>query len=634
METKNIKTENLPFEQFKLLGLEKKDVLSLPESTLNALTSGKRTSLLQFKDIKLNELSEPTTLNAKLSIAISEDGKPYLKMHPVNVEPKNDLGLTNAEISYLKKEPLNLLPKMVLDKKGNLIDSFVSLDKTTNEYIAIKRESINAPDKINDIQLTDKQKTDFKNGKPIQLGKQNFQLDVNSDSSVSEQNLKSVKFKSGKYSTDNALMDIALIATGAGALVLLEHVAKMLLRNRDVADHLLAHGTKSVNNQANALLKVLTKNQEPINKIINDAIQEVKTNPNMRPTKANETLLKNLSEQLKSQNLNEVLSDQKIITTENANTPTIVQQTDFTKSESFNEQGERISAPTAPAHDISMKELTPADELDIKTQAQTALAQGKNFAVIDTSFNRSNNPSERIKYFSNEQQARETALLKGNNLVDTKSLTLSGNNNTIRLSPGEAYDISNQATSYSEDGFKYAVVNTSKLTNETGPNRIQYFSSLIQAAKATTGKDAFLTTMDDLNRSLINNQILGQNLPANNIQETQRQKETTKTATELNQKEDLKLELNKLRNSYESKGYFTDQEAAKNAVLTEQFNDIGKENKIAADDQTIPKIGQTENENKEEQHETTKLSIENNKDTNTQEITSETEKVTHSFLKR
>ena len=396
-------------------------------------------------------------------------------MHPVNIEPTNNLGLTNDEISYLNKEPLNLLPKMVLDKKGNLIDSFVSLDKTTNEYIAVKRDSINAPDKINEIQLTDKQKADFKNGKPIQLGTQNFQLDVNSNSSVSEENLKTVQFKSGKYTTNNALMDIALIATGAGALVLIEHLAKMLLRNRELTDHLLAHGTKTLNNQANVLLKTLTKDQEPTNKILNDAIQEIKTNPNIRSTDTNEMLLKNLSEQLKSQNLNEVLKDHKIIAAGSEN---------------------------------------------------------------------------------------------------------------------------------------------------------------IQSTKVATGKEALLIKTDDLAQSVKLNQVVGFNKGARITQENQHEKETIKTANELNQKEDLKLELNKLRDSYESKGYFTDQEAAKNAVLTEQFNDMGKENKIAADDQTIPNIGQTENENKEAQHATTKLSTENNKKTNTQEIIRTTEKVTSSFLKR
>ncbi len=122
---------------------------------MDALLSGNRTSLIQFNNIKPHGLSEAVTINAKLSL--QKDGNAYqLKMHPYHLEPKNTLDLSQKEIDFLQKDPLNVLPKMVRDKDGKLADSFISLDKTTNEYVALKRDSITPPESINDLQCRDR----------------------------------------------------------------------------------------------------------------------------------------------------------------------------------------------------------------------------------------------------------------------------------------------------------------------------------------------------------------------------------------------------------------------------------------------------------------------------------------------
>ncbi len=231
METTIIKTEDFPFEQFKLLGLEKKDVLSLPAQTLKALQTGNRSALIQFHGYKVHENAEPITLNGKLSIALDNAGKAKLKLHPVNVVPKNNLGLNEIEIKYLQQDQHNLIPKLVTDKKGNIHESFIGLDPLTNEYVSIDRTKLIGPEKINGVPLTVEQKSDFINGKPVKIGENNFRLDVNSETGISEKNLVSIEFKKGTYSVNNALLDAALIASGAAPLVILEHLAKSLIRN-------------------------------------------------------------------------------------------------------------------------------------------------------------------------------------------------------------------------------------------------------------------------------------------------------------------------------------------------------------------------------------------------------------------
>lgn len=210
---------------------------------MDALLSGNRTSLIQFTDIKPNGLSEAVAINAKLSL--QKNGNSYdLKMHPVNLLPKNDLELSQKEMEFLKKDPLNLLPKMVVGNNGKLVDSLISFDRVTNEFLAVKRNKIRSPEAINDIFLNDAQKKDFANGKPIQLGNESYQMDVNSENGVDGKNIKKIKFQTGKYSGYHFLLDAALVVSGLSILVMIEHLAKMAFNNREAVHGLLSQDLK------------------------------------------------------------------------------------------------------------------------------------------------------------------------------------------------------------------------------------------------------------------------------------------------------------------------------------------------------------------------------------------------------
>lgn len=233
-----IPIEKLPFDQFKLLGMERKDVLALPKSTINALQTGNRTSLIQFNNLKVTDIAEPVTLNAKLSLEKVGDSYKLL-MHPINLQQKNTLDLSPKEIEFLQKDSLNILPKKVVEKDGTLTDSFISLDKVTNEFVAVKKDAIKSPDSINEIVLSEIQKKDFINGKPIQIGKNNYQLDVNSEQGIAGNNLDKIKFKKGKYNSYNLILDVTLFASGLAPLILIEYLAKIIFNNRKTVNDLL-----------------------------------------------------------------------------------------------------------------------------------------------------------------------------------------------------------------------------------------------------------------------------------------------------------------------------------------------------------------------------------------------------------
>src|ERR1035438_7184304 len=151
----------LPDTQLELMGLSKKDILNMPPRTYNALMSGNRTSLMRFNNVKVPGL-EVGSLDAKLSLERKPDGSVALRFHPINQIPKNTFNLTKDEIAKLNKDA-NFISKKLSDGKERLI----GIDKQTNEFVAIVKDSIEPPKKINGIELTAEQAMDFREGKNI-----------------------------------------------------------------------------------------------------------------------------------------------------------------------------------------------------------------------------------------------------------------------------------------------------------------------------------------------------------------------------------------------------------------------------------------------------------------------------------
>lgn len=244
-----MKFDQLPFDQFEILGVSRSDLLKLPPRTLNALLSGQRTSLMRFPNVELPGGVGPATLDAKLSIELKEDGSPTLKVHPIRNQAENVFKLSKEEIAHLKLDETNFIERTIKDR-GKPKEVLISLDKTVNEYVAINKAKVRAPESINDIPLTADQKKTFKEGKPITVGGEGFRLNPNSEIGITtttgdDNKIKKLHFKvdvlagvgrakgqpttyrHSTYSSRELAIDLALIASGAGTIVLLEHLANI-----------------------------------------------------------------------------------------------------------------------------------------------------------------------------------------------------------------------------------------------------------------------------------------------------------------------------------------------------------------------------------------------------------------------
>jgi Protein of unknown function (DUF4099)/Protein of unknown function (DUF3945) len=217
----------LPEKQLELMGLTKKDILNMPPRTYNALMSGNRTSLIRFNKINVPGL-EVGSLDAKLSLERKPDGSVAIRFHPINQMPRNTFNLTKEEIDKLNSG-INFIEKKLPNGKDHLI----GIDKQTNEFVAILKDSIEAPKKINGIELTDDQSKDFKEGRDIQVGGEKFRLNPNDELGVSGTSknsmLSNLEFKHSKYNSSELLLDLALLTSGAASIFMIGHLADLLI---------------------------------------------------------------------------------------------------------------------------------------------------------------------------------------------------------------------------------------------------------------------------------------------------------------------------------------------------------------------------------------------------------------------
>ncbi len=223
--------DQLPYGQFEQLGMDRKSVLALPETTLNALLSGNRSSLIRFCSIKNENGDKLSPLDAKLSLKKSQNGDLSLKVHPIWKNAANTYDLSQKEIKYLKTQELAFIPKMV-SKDGKPVEALITYDNITNEFIAIERETLRAPDKINGVRLSDVQKKDFVNGKPVVINGKKYRLNPTNELGISGPDLSTLQVVHSVYKLPNLYIDAALITAGLGHYIMLYHLANVIAHSK------------------------------------------------------------------------------------------------------------------------------------------------------------------------------------------------------------------------------------------------------------------------------------------------------------------------------------------------------------------------------------------------------------------
>lgn len=222
----------IPENPLSLLGITRAQLSQLPARTLSALLSGMRTSLLRLTAIRLPGESAPRTLDARLSLFRQPDQTAGVKLHPVNPIAANIFQLSDTEISQLQKGTAYFIEKNITDQKGRTRPALISRDPATNSFVATRKDTLRAPLSINGLALYRSQQKDWVQGKSITLKSKAYRLDPHAESGIKGELVSKVSVSHSRIHDSDLLIDIGLLASGLGTIVLLEHLADLILHSR------------------------------------------------------------------------------------------------------------------------------------------------------------------------------------------------------------------------------------------------------------------------------------------------------------------------------------------------------------------------------------------------------------------
>lgn len=162
--------DQIDWETMSNLGLNKERLEKM--NMLDPLLKGYKTNDLITLSVNLG--SARTTLDARLSLLPGENGKAVMAIHSVRKEPQLHFPLFGHEFTKEDKENLLKTGNMgrVVDlinpkDKNEMIPSIISVDRLTNELVALRTEWMKIPDEIKGVKLTEEQKQTLAEGKPL-----------------------------------------------------------------------------------------------------------------------------------------------------------------------------------------------------------------------------------------------------------------------------------------------------------------------------------------------------------------------------------------------------------------------------------------------------------------------------------
>lgn len=165
------KPEQIDWETMNNLGLGKERLEKL--NVLEPLLKGYKTNDLIPVSINLGTAVVRT--DARLSLQQDENGKVVAAVHGVRKEPSLNLEFFGHKFSDEDKKNLLTTGNMgrIVDlknsKTGEMMPSIISVDRLTNELVALRADFIKIPDEIKGVKLNEHQKQTLLEGAPLYI---------------------------------------------------------------------------------------------------------------------------------------------------------------------------------------------------------------------------------------------------------------------------------------------------------------------------------------------------------------------------------------------------------------------------------------------------------------------------------
>ena len=158
------------WDQLKNFGISR-DYLQ-EKGLLDSMLKGYKTN--QLVPITMNFGSAVLRTDARLSLQQSNTGEVVLAIHGIRKQPELERPYFGHVFSDEDRKNLletgNMGRVVELNgRNGERIPSFISLDKLTNEVVAMRAENVYIPNEVKGVQLTDQEKNDLREGKKVYI---------------------------------------------------------------------------------------------------------------------------------------------------------------------------------------------------------------------------------------------------------------------------------------------------------------------------------------------------------------------------------------------------------------------------------------------------------------------------------
>ncbi len=163
--------EQIDWETMSNLSLSKEKLEKL--NVLEPLLKGYKTN--ELIPISLNFGKVISKMDARLSLQPDDKGQLVVAIHGIRKEPQLNFPFFGHEFTKEDKENLLTTGNMgrIVDlknfKTGETMPSVISVDRLTNELIALKSEYMKIPNEIKGVKLNEEQKQTLKDGKPLYI---------------------------------------------------------------------------------------------------------------------------------------------------------------------------------------------------------------------------------------------------------------------------------------------------------------------------------------------------------------------------------------------------------------------------------------------------------------------------------
>jgi hypothetical protein len=165
------KPEQIDWQTMNNLGLNKEKLEKM--NLLDPLLRGFKTN--ELVPVSLNLGTAVTRMDARLSLQQNDEGVVVVAIHGIRKEPILNFAFFGHEFSKEDKENLlktgnmGRVVNLTNPKTNETIPSIVSVDRLTNELVALRTDKIKIPDEIKGVKLDDVQKQTLMEGKPLHI---------------------------------------------------------------------------------------------------------------------------------------------------------------------------------------------------------------------------------------------------------------------------------------------------------------------------------------------------------------------------------------------------------------------------------------------------------------------------------